>query len=88
MDETKNLKEMARIAKNSSSRAYAGHMHPLKRVLALQSLNLTEYARSFGIYKAVHLSMPKKAPGSGKDVDMRLGSKRSKKEHEKHDGHG
>lgn len=32
--------------------------------------------------------MPKKAPGSGKDVDMRLGSKRTKKEHEKHDGHG
>ena len=59
MDASTNLKEMSRVAKNSSSRAYAGHLSEFKHVLNMSNLNLTEYARSFGIYKIVHESMPK-----------------------------
>ena len=59
MDEAKGLKDKARIAKNSSTRAYAGHSVELKHIFNIQNLNLTEYARSFGIYKVVHQSMPK-----------------------------
>ena len=59
MDETKSLKDKARIAKNSSVRAYAGHSSELKHIFNHMELNLTEYARSFGIYKVVHQTMPK-----------------------------
>ena len=59
MDETKSLKDKARIAKNSSVRAYAGHSAELKHIFNHMELNLTEYARSFGIYKVVHQTMPK-----------------------------
>ena len=59
MDETKGLKDKARIAKNSSIRAYAGHSHDLKHVFNHNDLNLTEYARAYGIYKVVHSTMPK-----------------------------
>ena len=59
MDETKSLKDKARIAKNSSVRAYAGHSQELKHIFNHNDLNLTEYARSFGIYKVIHETMPK-----------------------------
>ena len=53
MDPSTNLKEMARVAKNSSTRAYAGHLKEFRTILNFSDLNLTEYARSFGIYKVV-----------------------------------
>ena len=59
MDDTKGLKDKARVAKNSSSRAYAGHSAELRHIFDIANLNLTEYARAFGIYKVVHNSMPK-----------------------------
>ena len=71
MDETKGLKDKARIAKNSSTRAYSGHSADLKHIFNVHNLNLTEYARSFGIYKVVHQSMPKSnfvAPKSKKPL--------------------
>lgn len=42
---------MAQIAKNSSTRAYAGHSHEMRHVFEINSLNLTEFARSFALYK-------------------------------------
>jgi hypothetical protein len=59
MDDSKNMKELARVAKNSSTRAYAGHSQEMRHIFAVQNLNLTEYARSFGLYKSVHDTMPK-----------------------------
>ena len=53
------LKELAIVAKNSSIRAYAGHSADFRHIFDVKSLNLTEYARSFGIYKIVHDSMDK-----------------------------
>ena len=55
----KGLKDLARVAKNSSTRAYAGHAAEFRSVLNKADLNLTEYARSFGIYKVVHNTMSK-----------------------------
>jgi len=54
MADVKSIKDLARVAKNSSTRAYAGHTVEFRRVLNKAELNLTEYARSFGIYKVVH----------------------------------
>lgn len=62
MDQSKGLKELARVAKNSSVRAYAGHSAEFRHIFDIKALNLTEYARSFGIYKVVHESMPKYKP--------------------------
>lgn len=59
MNDQKGLKEKARVAKNSSSRAYAGHSAELRHIFDISNLNLTEYSRAFGIYKVVHNSMPK-----------------------------
>jgi len=42
---------MAQIAKNSSTRAYAGHSHEMRHVFEINNLNLTEFARSFALYK-------------------------------------
>ena len=42
---------MAQIAKNSSTRAYTGHSHEMRPIFDINNLNLTEYARSFGLYK-------------------------------------
>lgn len=44
---------MATIAKNSSVRAYAGHSHEFRHIFNLKNVNLTEYARSFALYKNV-----------------------------------
>ena len=54
MSDVKGIKDLARVAKNSSTRAYAGHLAEFRKVLNKADLNLTEYARSFGIYKVVH----------------------------------
>lgn len=50
---------MARVAKSSSTRAYAGHSAEFRHIFDIKNLNLTEYARSFGIYKIVHENMSK-----------------------------
>ena len=59
MSDAKGIKDLARVAKNSSTRAYAGHCAEFRGVLNKNELNLTEYARSFGIYKVVHQTMAK-----------------------------
>ena len=60
MDETKGLKEISKIAKNSSIRAYAGHSAEFRHIFDVKQLNLTEYARSFGIFKVVYEAMQKR----------------------------
>ena len=59
LDETKGLQEMARVARSSSTRAYAGHSADFRHIFDIKNMNLTEYARSFGIYKIVHENMTK-----------------------------
>lgn len=59
LDEAKGLQEMARVARSSSTRAYAGHSAEFRHIFDIKNLNLTEYARSFGIYKIVHENMTK-----------------------------
>ena len=46
-----NLINMAQIAKNSSTRAYTGHSHELRKIFDINNLNLTEFARAFALYK-------------------------------------
>ena len=75
MDETKGLKDKARVAKNSSSRAYAGHSADMRHIFNIANLNLTEYARAFGIYKVVHNTMPKFSHGSSKQKSTTLGKR-------------
>ena len=60
LSDIKGIKDLARVAKNSSTRAYAGHMSEFRHVLNKSDLNLTEYARSFGIYLSVHNTMSKR----------------------------
>jgi len=48
------LKYMGQIARASSTRAYAGHSSEMKHIFDLKELNLTEYARSFGLYKQLY----------------------------------
>lgn len=50
---------MAKVARSSSTRAYAGHSADFREIFDIKNLNLTEYARSFGIYKVVHENMTK-----------------------------
>ena len=50
-NEALNLINMAQIAKNSSTRAYTGHAHEMRAIFDINKLNLTEYARAFGLYK-------------------------------------
>lgn len=59
LDESKGLQEMARVSRSSSTRAYAGHSAEFRHIFDIKNLNLTEYARSFGIYKIVHENMTK-----------------------------
>ena len=49
--ESYNLINCAQIAKSSSTRAYAGHSAEWRHVFDIKNLNLTEFARSFGLYK-------------------------------------
>ena len=80
MDDTRNFKELARVAKNSSTRAYAGHSQEMRHIFAVQNLNLTEYARSFGLYKTVHDSMPKSHFGKRERPEPKSKKAREKKE--------
>lgn len=50
---------MGRVARSSSTRAYAGHSADFRHIFDIKNLNLTEYARSFGIYKVVQETMQK-----------------------------
>lgn len=52
-NESLNLVNMAQIAKNSSTRAYTGHSHEMRSVFNINSLNLTEFVRAFGLYKNI-----------------------------------
>jgi hypothetical protein len=54
-NESYNLINMAKVARSSSSRAYAGHNHEMKSIFEIKNLNLTEFARSFGLYKNIEL---------------------------------
>ena len=47
------LRETARVARSASTRAYGGHSAKLRKIFNLKSLNLTEFARSFALYKTV-----------------------------------
>jgi hypothetical protein len=80
MDDSRSFKELARVAKNSSTRAYAGHASEMRHIFAVQNLNLTEYARSFGIYKQVHDSMPKSHFGKRERPEKKFGKKKLKDE--------
>jgi len=51
LNEATGLKQSAQTARSSSTRAYAGHAAEMRHVFDLKKLNLTEYARSFGLYK-------------------------------------
>ncbi len=48
---------MAQIAKNSSTRAYTGHSHEFRFIFDINNLNLTEFARAFGLYKNLALKV-------------------------------
>jgi hypothetical protein len=50
---------MGRVARSSSTRAYAGHSADFRHIFDIKNLNLTEFARSFGLYKVVHENMTK-----------------------------
>lgn len=59
LDETTGLKEMGQTARSSSTRAYAGHSAEMRHIFDMKKLNLTEYARSFGLYKQLYFAMQK-----------------------------
>lgn len=44
---------MATVARNSSVRAYAGHSHEFRYIFNIKNINLTEFARSYALYKNV-----------------------------------
>lgn len=82
MSDTKGIKDLARVAKNSSTRAYAGHCADFRHILNKGELNLTEYARSFGIYKVVHATMSKHnlPPKESKHKSKILGKRKREEE--------
>lgn len=49
--ESNGLLNLANIAKSSSTRAYAGHSADFRKAFDIKRINLTEYARAFGLYK-------------------------------------
>lgn len=55
IDENTGLKDMGTVARSSSTRAYAGHSSEMRHIFEVKNLNLTEYARSFGLYKQVYM---------------------------------
>jgi hypothetical protein len=63
------FREMARVARSASTRAYAGHGAGLRKIFNLKSLNLTEYARSFALYKTVAEVMAKPKLDKFKEKD-------------------
>lgn len=90
MSDTKGIKDLARVAKNSSTRAYAGHCAEFRHILNKSELNLTEYARSFGIYKVVHATMSKSnlPPKENKHKSKILGKRKREEEAEKTESAG
>lgn len=54
LDPNSGLKTMGQTARSSSTRAYAGHSAEMRHIFDLKKLNLTEYARSFGLYKQLY----------------------------------
>lgn len=75
-NEALNLINMAQIAKNSSTRAYTGHSSEMRSVFDINNLNLTEFARSFGLYKniaqKVTISTKHHAAAEKKDTKKKL----------------
>ena len=59
VEESTGLRSMGQIARSSSTRAYAGHSSEMRHIFDIKSLNLTEYARSFGLYKQLYMSAKK-----------------------------
>jgi len=59
LDETTGLKSLAQVARSSSTRAYAGHSLEMRHIFDIKELNLTEYARAFGLYKQLYFVMQK-----------------------------
>ena len=59
LDESTGLKNMGQVARSSSTRAYVGHSSDMRAIFDKSKLNLTEYARSFGLYKQLYMA-PKK----------------------------
>ena len=55
LEESTNLKNLGQTARSSSTRAYAGHNAEMRHIFDMKKLNLTEYARSFGLYKQLYL---------------------------------
>ena len=54
------LKQMGTMARSSSTRAYTGHSASHRHIFDLKNVNLTEFARSFGLYKQVYVHRPRK----------------------------
>jgi len=48
---------MGQTARSSSTRAYAGHSSEMRHIFDMKKLNLTEYARSFGLYKQLYFKI-------------------------------
>jgi len=59
LEESTNLKNLGQTARSSSTRAYAGHSADMRHIFDMKVLNLTEYARSFGLYKQLYLVIQK-----------------------------
>ena len=60
VDESTGLKQMGTTARSSSTRAYAGHSAELRHIFEIKNMNLTYFARSFGLYKQVYMKQPPK----------------------------
>ena len=59
MDDATGLKSLGTVARSSSTRAYSGHSADMRHIFDTKKLNLTEFARSFGLYKALYMRQPK-----------------------------
>ncbi len=79
-NEALNLVNMAQIAKNSSTRAYTGHSADVRHIFDINNLNLTEFARSFGLYKNVAQQVTITSKRPDKAASSKLTKKRSHKE--------
>jgi len=55
LDEKLGLRQLGTVARNSSTRAYAGHNHEMRHIFDIRKVNLTEFARAFGLYKQLYL---------------------------------
>ena len=84
-----NIVRKGDIAKKSSTRAYAGHSSQLRHIFDIHNLNLTQYARSFGLYYDVVTSdgRPKNEPKidqkirhEAKETAKKAGEKKVKNE--------